>query len=279
MARPIKNSCDYFTHDAGMRDHKKVKSIRQKFGITGYAIWCMLLELLTGSDGNVFEDSEIELELISGDFGVSVTEIRQVIDYCYKLEMLFLNNGFVSSESLDERLKSVYEKRGRLKQKSEKQLRIDGKFSRNTESDGVSVTDTPSDTVVTATEKPQIKLNKIILNNINIEFDVFWDLYDKKVGDKSKLKKKWEALTDEERQKAIIHIPLYKKAKTDKQFRKDPQTYLNNKSFNDEIIGIKGEIMQQKELEPEKEWWERVYGHIYKTKKEFEEAYLKGEVE
>lgn len=75
-----------------------------------------------------------------------------------------------------------------------------------------------------------------VLPVINFSFDEFWNLYDKKVGDKDKLQKKWEALTDNERQIAMDHIPKYKIAQPEKKFRKDPQTYLNNKSFNDEII-------------------------------------------
>jgi hypothetical protein len=32
------------------------------------------------------------------------------------------------------------------------------------------------------------------------------------------------------------YIPKYKEAQPDKLFRKDPATFLNNKSWNDEII-------------------------------------------
>ena len=150
MARPIKNYCDYFPHDRDMRNHRKVKAIRTKFGINGYAIWSMTLEYLTGIDGNVFEYSDVEFELMAGDFGVSATEIRDVVNYCIKLEMLFLNNGFINSESLDERLVPVYEKRGRSKDNSKKQQRVNGKFvSSNSVSNGVSVA-----------EKPQSKVNK-----------------------------------------------------------------------------------------------------------------------
>lgn len=150
MARPIKNYCDYFPHDRDMRNHRKVKAIRTKFGVNGYAIWSMTLEYLTGIDGNVFEYSDVEFELMAGDFGVSATEIREVVNYCIKLEMLFLNNGFINSESLDERLVPVYEKRGRSKDNSKKQQRVNGKFvSSNSVSNGVSVA-----------EKPQSKVNK-----------------------------------------------------------------------------------------------------------------------
>jgi hypothetical protein len=84
----------------------------------------------------------------------------------------------------------------------------------------------------TETENRTITINE----NINIDFDWFWNDYDKKVGDKQKLKKKWNKLTDEERQNAMNYIELYKQSVPDKQFRKNPETFLNNKSWNDEII-------------------------------------------
>jgi|GEM_PF-5844362 len=59
MARPIKNSCDYFPHDKDMRNHKKIKAIRTKYGITGYAIWSMILEHLTGSGEIPLKENEI----------------------------------------------------------------------------------------------------------------------------------------------------------------------------------------------------------------------------
>ena len=84
----------------------------------------------------------------------------------------------------------------------------------------------------TETENRTITINE----NINIDFEWFWNDYDKKVGDKQKLKKKWNKLTDEERQNAMNYLDLYKKSVPDKQFRKNPETFLNNKSWNDEII-------------------------------------------
>jgi len=66
-------------------------------------------------------------------------------------------------------------------------------------------------------------------------FDQFWDLYDKKKG-KEKCEKYWDKITEEEVNLMFIHIPLYKKAQPNKQFRKDPYSYLYNKSWNDEII-------------------------------------------
>jgi uncharacterized protein YdaU (DUF1376 family) len=72
--------------------------------------------------------------------------------------------------------------------------------------------------------------------NINIDFDFFWNDYDKKVGDKQKLKSKWNKLSDNDRNKIMEYLPLYIEAVPDKQFRKNPETFLNNKSWLDEIV-------------------------------------------
>jgi len=72
----------------------------------------------------------------------------------------------------------------------------------------------------------------------NISFETFWNLYDKKRGDKSKIEKKWNKLTLEIQQKIIDYIPGYIKSQPDKKFRKDPQTFFNNESWNDEIIEV-----------------------------------------
>ena len=73
-------------------------------------------------------------------------------------------------------------------------------------------------------------------DTLNVPFDDFWNLYDKKVGDKEKIKTKWGKLKDSEREAIMNHLPLYKQAQPNKKYRKDPATYLNNKSWNDELI-------------------------------------------
>lgn len=70
---------------------------------------------------------------------------------------------------------------------------------------------------------------------INISFDVFWNLYDKKVGNKSKCEKMWNKLKDDERQKSIDTLPAWKIHIKDKQFQPFPETYLNQRRWNDEL--------------------------------------------
>lgn len=75
------------------------------------------------------------------------------------------------------------------------------------------------------------------IKEINLSFDLFWDMYGKKRGDKDKLIAKWQNLSDKERSDIIAYIPKYILSQPDNKFRKDPQTFLNNKSWNDELIG------------------------------------------
>lgn len=73
-------------------------------------------------------------------------------------------------------------------------------------------------------------------NKIYVQkFNKFWNLYDKKVG-KEKCKKKFSKLSDKEIDDIMEYIPKYKKAQPNKKYRKNPETFLNNKSWNDEII-------------------------------------------
>lgn len=67
-------------------------------------------------------------------------------------------------------------------------------------------------------------------------FEKAWDLYQKKVGPKEKLKAKWDKLSLKDRKAAIAHIPLYVKSTPEKRYRKHFMTYLNQRGWEDEII-------------------------------------------
>jgi hypothetical protein len=72
-------------------------------------------------------------------------------------------------------------------------------------------------------------------------FDHFWEAYDKKRGDISKVRKKWDSLTQADKERIMEAMPAYKLSTPDKLYRKDPATYLNNRSWEDEIIHPPGQ--------------------------------------
>ena len=77
-----------------------------------------------------------------------------------------------------------------------------------------------------------------IKNEVEIwpSFEDFWTLYNKKTGNKSLIKLKFDKLPQKIKEKIIDYLPNYIDSTPDKAYRKNPQTFLNNKSWEDEII-------------------------------------------
>lgn len=71
-------------------------------------------------------------------------------------------------------------------------------------------------------------------------FEDFWNAYDKK-EDRPKCEKKWKTINQGAREKILEHLARYIPATPDKQYRKNPFTYLNSESWNNEHITRKSE--------------------------------------
>lgn len=70
---------------------------------------------------------------------------------------------------------------------------------------------------------------------LNIPFDIFWQVYAKSVA-KGKCESKWSSLSNKVREQIMQHLPAYISSTPVKKFRKDPYTYLNNEGWLDDII-------------------------------------------
>ncbi|MBQ2290206.1 MAG: hypothetical protein II249_06025 [Bacteroidaceae bacterium] len=127
------------------------------------------------------------------------------------------------------------------------------------------------------TTNKQITTYKQYNNNNNItidsnidpteqEFERFWDIYDKKVGNKQKLLQKWRKLKEDERNAIFETLPKYVAATPEKKYRLNPETYLNNKSWNNEIITDNGRSNSQQD----RKHFETSAGINFKTRADFE---------
>jgi hypothetical protein len=65
-------------------------------------------------------------------------------------------------------------------------------------------------------------------------FEDFWEKYDHKI-DRSKCEKKWKKIAQGAREKIMEHLELYVRSTPDKKYRRHPETYLNNNSWENEI--------------------------------------------
>lgn len=155
MARPIRQNADYFTHCASLRNDRRVKAIRSAHGPAGYGIFIMLLEVLADADNTTLAVDGIELELLAGDFGVSATEINNLILFAQKVGYFATDTaGNLMCSDLNEWLAPVFEKRNRSKNAS-----LSALLSQKSQQTGVSVTETPI--TVTVTPQSKVKESKV----------------------------------------------------------------------------------------------------------------------
>ena len=68
-----------------------------------------------------------------------------------------------------------------------------------------------------------------------VMFDKFWNYYDKK-RNKDKTKKLFYNLSNESLELIRLNLPKYLESTPDKKYRKDPDVYLRNECWNDEVI-------------------------------------------
>ena len=111
MARPKRHNADYHSHDANMRNDPRIKAVRNKFSHTGYAVWNFLLEVLTSTDHFKLEWSELNIEIMSGDFDVTTEELGEIVDYFIKLKLVQKEGDFLLCKKHIENFSGLITKR------------------------------------------------------------------------------------------------------------------------------------------------------------------------
>jgi len=71
--------------------------------------------------------------------------------------------------------------------------------------------------------------------NEKYPFDIFWKMYDKPT-EKRSCELKWRKLSENDRELIFQKLPAYVQATPERQFRKNPLTYLNRKIWLDEML-------------------------------------------
>jgi len=97
------------------------------------------------------------------------------------------------------------------------------------------------------TRLKNIRIKELKNKNICANFEQFWDVYDKKIDRKS-CEKVWAKINpdDDLASKIIYAASQYAKTITDKQFQKHPKTWLNNESWNNDLIINNGSAYESK---------------------------------
>ena len=89
--------------------------------------------------------------------------------------------------------------------------------------------ETASYTNTENSNKEYTKIEKISVYS----FDEFWDDYDHK-KERKKCERKWNKISEDEREVIKEFVPIYLAHTPDKNYRKHPSTFLNNEIWNDD---------------------------------------------
>jgi hypothetical protein len=210
----MKSNSYYFSHDYNAANDTKVLFLRHQLGMEGYGIYWFLIEQLANAGG------KLPLELIP---------VLAMQMHCtdVKVNGVLMNFGLFtidSGEFWSERLQNHLELRLKLSES--------GKTGANNRwANRVAI----GEGNAKERKEKETKVKESKVNIIDDSFEEWWFSYDKKTG-KEKAFNKWKILLPQEKDLALSIVHKYVQSTPDKQWRKDPTTYLNNKSFNDEII-------------------------------------------
>lgn len=117
MGRPLKTNASWWKHPAGFRDDKRIKVLRAKHGVVGYAIFNLLIEVLISSDYfTVNTNDPTELLCMSSDFGVSIDELTGVIRTAQSVHLLeYDEEGALYSPLVNTAMEALVAKRSKDK--------------------------------------------------------------------------------------------------------------------------------------------------------------------
>ena len=214
----------WFPHDTTAFNDMKIESMTSVYGSEGYGFYWIIIETLSMEEGyKLSMQKKSVFGVLSRRTQSTPEQIKEFVDDCINDFELFDSDGeYFWSESLQRRLK----KRDDKSQKA-REL-VNRRWNKEKKSADVSAKNKSSDSLKESLEA----------------FDKFWGLYDKKVG-KDKSFSLWQKLSKKDKESCMKFIPLYIKERPNKQYRKNPETFLRNKSWNDEIITPENNSQEQ----------------------------------
>ena len=116
MARPAKQTVDYFPHDATASNGKTIFIVEANFGNDGYAFWFKLLELLASTPGHVYDCRNAGTwEFLQAKTRHDADKANKVLDLLSILGAIDLelwrDHRVIWSQNLVDRLADVYKNR------------------------------------------------------------------------------------------------------------------------------------------------------------------------
>ena len=216
----------WFPHDTTAFNDMKIESMTSVYGSEGYGFYWIIVETLSMEEGYKLSlQKKSVYGVLSRRTQSTPEKIKEFVEDCINdFELFQSNEEYFWSDSLQRRLKKRDDKSEKARELvnrrwNKQKSNVDKSAKKDTES--------------------RSSLTKSLEG-----FDKFWSIYDKKVG-KDKSFSLWGKLSKKDKEDCMKFIPLYIKERPNKQYRKNPETFLRNKSWNDEIITSNNTTQEQ----------------------------------
>jgi len=247
MGRRQKNNVDYFPFIC--KEGETTKYVENTYGNDGFATWVKILRALAITDFHFLDLSNRKKLMtlcstckVSEDFLMKflsdLAEFKEIDSELWVKKIVW-------SDQFIESIEDAYAKRTNDIIKREELIHMLKGFrtrkSRKRRSKGPGNTQSILDNTIVKNnkvkdikeEETKEEETKLITADVWPSFLDFWNKYDKDVG-KTKAEKIWQTIQQDAREKIMQHLDHY--ALKDKQYRKDPERYLKNETWNDEVI-------------------------------------------
>lgn len=243
MARPLKTNADYFSHDTWMRNDMKVKALRRKYWMEWYAIYVMMLEIITSCDNFelLLPDNDIVVwEVIAWDIDTDSERLKEILAYMIVLWLFVREWSKIYSIWLKKRLQQVIEKRDKMQSNAMK------RWSKNENNNAIAL---KNDAIASfqAEETIQSKVKESKEKKIHTDdssessneslFEKFWESYPKKT-DKKVSERRFLSLSIKKQNQAIEAIKKWKEYwnldETEIKFIPMPSTWISKERWNED---------------------------------------------
>lgn len=229
----------YFSHDSNAKDDPKIMLLIEELGLEGYGIFWVLIEALRDQPGYVYPLRL--LPALARRYNTTCAKMETVVK-SYGLFQV-LEGEFFYSDSLKRRMEKLDEKRKKRVESGRKGGLKTQSLNSAQKKSSIALSSASSDAKASKVNKSKVnKINnaqsKDVLVSTCYDFNDFWKDYNKKV-DRKRCESIYSKIKEDDRQKIKNTIHLYVATHKEKQFRKNPQTYLNGRNWEDDLTDVK----------------------------------------
>lgn len=227
----------WFKHDAQSLRRAAIERLIMEYGIDGYGLYYACVEMIAGdiATNDLTFELKHDAELIAHKFKMDTIRVEKIMHRCIELDLFDLaDSGRLRCLKLAQMLDESTSRHPEMIKLIEN-LHNSGIIRENIGSNSGQIQNNSDQKRI---EEKRIE-EKRREENINTEslfaFATFWNLYNKKTG-YSKCKALWLKIKPPAYPVILAHVGEYVSATPDKKYRKNPETYLRNRCWNDEII-------------------------------------------